>query len=84
MICFKESFRNGFMQQEVEHLSFTLNKYGEIIDNTNLKLIKIYKYNSTIEEKFKLENGITSLQKAKLKPYFAKIDIKDIYYIGKK
>ena len=81
------------MQTELDHLSFTLNKYDEVIDDTNLKLTnlkKIYKYDydAMLEEKFKLENEIASLEKAKLKPYFARIDFKsdinDICYIGKK
>ena len=61
------------MQTELDHLSFTLNKYDEVIDDTNLKLTnlkKIYKYDydAMLEEKFKLENEIASLEKAKLKP----------------
>lgn len=81
------------MQKELEHLNFTLNKYDEVIDDNNLKLAnlkKLYKYDydTMIEEKFKLENEIASLEKSKLNPYFARIDfksdIKYICYIGKK
>lgn len=82
------------MQEELEHLKYTLEKYEEVIDDTNLKLKNLrelyrYDYDAMLEERFKLEKELTSIEKAKLNPYFARIDFKsktnsDVCYIGKK
>lgn len=81
------------MEEELVHLEYTLDKYNEVIEDSNLKLKnlkEIYKYNydAMLEEKFRLEREINSIQRAKSTPYFARIDFKskDIdekYYIGK-
>lgn len=81
------------MEEELKHLEFTLKKYDEVIDDSNLKiehLSSIYRgnYEGMLEEKFRLESLIKSIQNAKLAPYFARIDFessetKDICYIGK-
>jgi len=82
-----------YMNEELNHLVYTLEKYDEVIDDSNLKLSNLrnlYKhdYDAMMEEKFRLEGEIKSLKKAKLNPYFARIDFesnsnKDICYIGK-
>ena len=46
------------MQEELEHLTYTLEKYDEVIDDTNLKLKNLrelykYDYDAMIEERFK-------------------------------
>lgn len=82
------------MQEELNYLNYTINKYDEVIDDSTLKLShlkELYKfdYDAMLDEKFKLENEIKSIEKAKLNPYFARIDFKslnnfDKCYIGKK
>ena len=82
------------MEEELNNLSYTLDKFDEVIDDSNLKLNNLrelykYDYDAMLEEKFKLENDIKSIEKAKLNPYFARIDFKsenhfDKCYIGKK
>ena len=82
------------MNEEIEHLNDTLEKYDEVIEDSNLKLKNlknIYKhdYDALLEEKNKLERRINNIEKAKLAPYFARIDFKtllntkEICYIGK-
>lgn len=82
------------MEEELEHLKYTISKYNEVIDDSKFKLSRLrelYKhdYDAMLDEKFKLENDIKSIDKAKLNPYFARIDFKssknfDKCYIGKK
>jgi len=82
------------MNEELKHLDYTLNKFDEVLEESNLKLKnlkELYKfdYDAMLDEKFRLENEINSIEKAKLNPYFARIDFKsttnhDICYIGKK
>ena len=67
------------MIEELEYLDYTIDKYDEVICDSNLKLNNLrelykYDYDAMIEEKFKLENEINSIKKAKLNPYFARID----------
>ena len=81
------------MQEELEHLNYTLDKFDEVMTDSKLKLSnlrEIYKhdYDAMLDEKFKLENEITLIEKAKNNPYFARIDFdykdkKEQYYIGK-
>ena len=81
------------MEEEIKHLSYTLDKYNEVIDDSKLKLNNLknlYKndYDAMLEEKFKLEGEIKSIERAKNSPYFARIDFesktnKDVCYIGK-
>lgn len=81
------------MEEEVIHLKYTLDKYDEIIEDSILKksnLVRLYPNDSEkrLEEKFKLENEIESITRAKNTPYFARIDFKsndilDKCYIGK-
>lgn len=81
------------MQEELEHLNYTLDKFDEVMIDSKLKLSnlrEIYKhdYDAMLDEKFKLENEITLIEKAKNTPYFARIDFdyndkKEQYYIGK-
>jgi len=80
------------MKEELNHLDYTLNKYNEVIEDATLKLNNLrnlYKhdYDAMLEEKYRLEREIKSIEKAKLNPYFARIDFegkeKDICYIGK-
>lgn len=82
------------MEEELNNLKYTINKYDEVIEDSNLKLKNLrelykYDYDAMLEEKFKLENEINSIEKAKLNPYFARIDFEspnnfDRCYIGKK
>ena len=82
------------MKEEINNLNYTIEKYNEVIEDSNLKLNnlkELYKfdYESMLEEKFRLENEINSIEKAKLNPYFARIDFEsksnfDKCYIGKK
>ena len=82
------------MEEELKYLNYTIDKYNEVIDDSRLKLSNLknlYKndYDGMLEEKFKLENEISSFQKAKTNPYFARIDFEsantfDKCYIGKK
>lgn len=79
------------MNEEIKHLDYTLEKYNEVIDDSNLKLSnlkKFYKdYEELLEEKYRLESLIKSVERAKSAPYFARIDFEDkekeICYIGK-
>lgn len=82
------------MEEELKNLEYTLKKYNEVIEDSNLKLQHLkelfkFNYDAYLEEKFKLEGEIKTLEKAKLVPYFARIDFKndehfDKCYIGKK
>ena len=82
------------MKEELEYLDYTLKKLDEEIDDSKLKIKNIkelykFDYEAMLEEKDKLEKEIVSLPKAKLKPYFARIDFQsktnfDKCYIGKK
>ena len=82
------------MNEEIENLNLVLNKYEEVIEDSNLKLENLkdlykFDYEAMIEEKIRLENEIQAITKAKQKPYFARIDFKsstnyDKCYIGKK
>ena len=82
------------MSEELEYLNYTIDKYNEVIEDSNLKLNNLrelykYDYDAMLEEKFRLENEINSIEKAKKNPYFARIDFKsknnfDKCYIGKK
>ncbi len=82
------------MEEELKNLKYTLEKYNEVIEDSNLKLKnlrELYKnnYEAMLEEKFKLENSIKSIEKARKTPYFARIDFKsnehfDKCYIGKR
>lgn len=81
------------MKDEIEYLSYTLDKFNEVIDDSKLKLSNIKKlypnnYDAMFEEKFKLEAEINSIERAKNTPYFARIDFesksnKEKCYIGK-
>ncbi len=81
------------MEEELIHLKYTLDKYDEVIEDSILKknnLVRLYPNDSEkrLEEKFKLENEIESITRAKNTPYFARIDFKsndilDKCYIGK-
>ena len=81
------------MQEELKHLNYTLDKFDEVMADSKLKLSnlrEIYKhdYDAMLDEKFKLENEITLIEKAKNTPYFARIDFdykekREQYYIGK-
>lgn len=82
------------MSEELTYLEYTIDKYNEVIDDSNLKLNNLrqlykYDYDAMLEEKFRLENEINYIEKAKLNPYFARIDFEsknnfDKCYIGKK
>ena len=81
------------MREEMEHLSYTLSKYDEVIDDSNYKLCNIknlypHNYEEMLEEKYRLESEIRSIKKAKDSPYFARIDFQskknnEKCYIGK-
>ncbi len=81
------------MDEEIKHLSYTLDKYDEVIDDSKLKLSNlksIYKnnYDEMMEEKIRLEGLVNSVLKAKKSPYFARVDFesstnKDVCYIGR-
>ena len=81
------------MIEELNHLEYTLEKYDEIIEDSKLKqsnLRNLYKndFDAMMEEKYRLEDFIKSIEKAKNNPYFARIDFEsknneDICYIGK-
>ena len=66
------------MQEELNHLDYTIEKYNEVIDDSKLKLSnlkKLYKdYEEMLEEKFRLEREIKSIEKVLDTPYFARID----------
>ena len=82
------------MKEELEHLKYTLDKFDEVLEDSNLKLSnlrELYKFDfdAMLDEKYRLENEIHSIEKAKLTPYFARIDFKneinyDVCYISKK
>lgn len=81
------------MKDEIEYLSYTIDKFNEVIDDSKLKLsnlkgLYLNNYDAMLEEKFKLEAEINSIEKAKNNPYFARIDFetksnKEKCYIGK-
>ena len=82
------------MENEINNLNYTIEKYNEVIEDSNLKLKnlkELYKHNydAMLEEKYRLETEINSIEKAKQSPYFARIDFEsknnfDRCYIGKK
>jgi DNA helicase-2/ATP-dependent DNA helicase PcrA len=81
------------MKDEIEYLSYTLDKFNEVIDDSKLKLSNLKKlypnnYDAMLEEKFRLESQINSVERAKSTPYFARIDFEsktnnEKCYIGK-
>ena len=81
------------MIEEQKYLSYTIDMFNEIIDDSNFKLgnlKNLYKhdYDAMLEEKDKLLKKVNSIEKAKNKPYFARIDFEsnnhyDKCYIGK-
>lgn len=81
------------MEDELKYLSYTLEKYDEVISDSKLKLGNLRKlypnnYEAMLEEKFRLESQINSVERAKITPYFARIDFeskknKEKCYIGK-
>ena len=80
------------MEEEINKLSDTLEKFDEVIEDSKLKLKNLRKlysndYDAMMDEKERLEREINSIKKAKNTPYFARIDFegknKDICYIGK-
>ena len=79
------------MIEEINHLEYTIDKYNEVIEDSNLKLgnlKNLYKdYEEMLEEKYRLLGLLKSVERAKSNPYFARIDFesnnKDICYIGK-
>lgn len=81
------------MKEELKYLSYTLEKFDEVISDSKLKLNNLRNlypnnYDAMIEEKFRLESQITSVERAKNTPYFARIDFeskknKEKCYIGK-
>ena len=67
------------MENEINNLNYTIEKYNEVIEDSNLKLKnlkELYKHNydAMLEEKYRLETEINSIEKAKQSPYFARID----------
>ena len=81
------------MEDELQNLSYTLDKFNEVIDDSKLKISNLKKlypnnYDAMLEEKFRLESLINSIDRAKNTPYFARIDFesktnKEKCYIGK-
>lgn len=81
------------MQDELKYLSYTLEKFDEVISDSELKLSNLRKlypnnYDAMLEEKFRLESQINSIERAKNTPYFARIDFQskinnERCYIGK-
>lgn len=81
------------MNEELNYLLYTINKFEEVIDDSKLKLKNIkqlygYNYEIMLREKLNLENKIQTMERLKNKPYFARIDfenskIKEKCYIGK-
>lgn len=81
------------MEEEKSYLNYTLSKFDEVLSDSKLKISNLRNlypnnYEQMLEEKFKLENEITSINKAKNTPYFARIDFdssenKEKCYIGK-
>lgn len=82
------------MELEELHLKETLNKYDEVIEDSYVKIDHLkdlfrHDLDSLLEEKLKIEADIRSIERAKLTPYFARIDFKndkniDKCYIGKR
>lgn len=75
------------MREELEYLDYTIDKYNEVIDDSKLKLNnlrELYKHNyeAMLEEKFRLESEINSIEKAKSNPYFARIDFKSKNFLN--
>ena len=67
------------MEEELNYLNYTIDKFNEVIDDSKLKLANLKKlypnnYDAMMEEKYKLESEIDSITKAKNTPYFARID----------
>ena len=67
------------MQEELNRLSYTLEKFDEVVEHSNLKLNNVrnlYKhdYDAMLEEKDKLLKKINSIEKLRNTPYFARID----------
>lgn len=81
------------IQDELKYLSYTLEKFDEVISDSELKLSNLRKlypnnYDAMLEEKFRLESQINSIERAKNTPYFARIDFQskinnERCYIGK-
>ena len=80
------------MEEEKKHLCYTLEEYDEVIEDTNLKIKNLKKlfssdYDAMMDEKDRLESKIKMVSRAKLNPYFGRIDFegedKKTYYIGK-
>lgn len=81
------------MEEELNYLEYTLDKFDEVIEDSKLKLKNLRNlyannYDAMLEEKFKLEREINTIEKAKNTPYFARIDFesknnKEKCYIGK-
>ena len=81
------------MEEELNYLSYTLDKFNEVISDSKLKLGNLRKlypnnYDAMLEEKFRLESQISSIERAKNTPYFARIDFEskannEKCYIGK-
>ena len=82
------------MEQEREKLNSIIAQIKEVIEDSNLKLDNIkelyrFNYDVMLEEKFRLETYIRSLEKAEKTPYFARIDFQNHKqlsqcYIGKR
>lgn len=81
------------MEEELNYLSYTLDKFDEVVSDSKLKLGNLRKlypnnYDAMLEEKFRLESQISSIERAKNTPYFARIDFEsktnnEKCYIGK-
>ncbi len=81
------------MEEELSNLNYTLDKFDEVIEDSNLKignLPNLYPkdYDSLMEEKYRLLNMIDKVNNSKKSPYFARIDFqsnlgKEKCYIGK-
>lgn len=81
------------MEEELNYLSYTLDKFNEVVSDSKLKLGNLRKlypnnYDAMLEEKFRLESQISSVERAKNTPYFARIDFEsktnnEKCYIGK-
>ena len=67
------------MEEEKKHLCYTLEEYDEVIEDTNLKIKNLKKlfssdYDAMMDEKDRLESKIKMVSRAKLNPYFGRID----------
>jgi len=81
------------MQEEINNLSYTIDKFEEVIDDSKLKISNLKNlypnnYDAMMEEKYRLEGQINSINRAIKNPYFARIDFLssenyDKCYIGK-